>query len=194
MIAHAESLGPRPTPNWHAAFLAMVPVISRYARASFREFDPETREDLVHEAVANCVVAYARLVERGKESIAYPTVLAMYAVKQIKDGRRVGKPRGAEVLPPLVTPVLLQLVARRAPLVGIVNLLRPLGPGLRVTVLATVGTFVGPTHHKKKQGPRPQGEGLLNWREESTGSLSQTSSVRSCTAQPGRPRRSSDTH
>jgi hypothetical protein len=69
----------------------MLPTIIRYAKASFREFDPETREDLVQECVANCVVAFARLVERGKQSIAYPTVLAMYAVRQIKDGRRVGK-------------------------------------------------------------------------------------------------------
>jgi hypothetical protein len=45
----------------------------------------------VQECIANCVVAFARLVERGKQSIAYPTVLAMYAVRQIKDGRRVGK-------------------------------------------------------------------------------------------------------
>jgi DNA-directed RNA polymerase specialized sigma24 family protein len=91
MIAHAKSLGPRPAPKWHAAFLTMFPVITRYARAAFREFDAETREDLVQECVANCVVAYARLVERGKECLAYPTVLAMYAVRQIKDGRRVGK-------------------------------------------------------------------------------------------------------
>ena len=91
MIALAESLRPRRVPKWHAAFLSMLPTIIRYAKVSFREFDPETREDLVQEAVANCVVAYARLVERGKQSLGYPTVLAMYAVRQIKDGRRVGK-------------------------------------------------------------------------------------------------------
>ena len=91
MIAHAKPVEPRITPSWHAAFLAMMPTIIRYAKASFRDLDPDTREDLVQEAVANCVVAYARLVERDKESIAYPTVLAGFAVKQIKDGRRVGK-------------------------------------------------------------------------------------------------------
>ena len=90
MIAHARPR-PKSTPKWHTAFLAMLPAIIRYAKVSFREFDPETREDLVQEAVANCVVAYARLVERGKQSLGYPTVLAMYAVRQIKDGRRVGK-------------------------------------------------------------------------------------------------------
>jgi len=40
--------------------------------------------------VANCLVAYVRLVELGKQDIAYPSVLAMYAVRQIKEGRRVG--------------------------------------------------------------------------------------------------------
>ena len=38
-----------------------------YAKASFRDLDPDTREDLVQECIANCVVAF-------KESIAYPTV------------------------------------------------------------------------------------------------------------------------
>jgi DNA-directed RNA polymerase specialized sigma24 family protein len=90
MIAHVRPR-PKSTPQWHAAFLAMLPAIIRYAKASFREFDPETREDLVQECIANCVVAFARLVERGKQSLGYPTVLAMYAVRQIKDGRRVGK-------------------------------------------------------------------------------------------------------
>jgi RNA polymerase sigma factor (sigma-70 family) len=91
MIASARNLGPHRVPKWHAAFLAMVPTIIRYAKISFRDLGPDAREDLVQECVCNCVVAFARLVERGKQSIAYPTVLAMYAVRQIKDGRRVGK-------------------------------------------------------------------------------------------------------
>ena len=89
MIAPAPKS--RRVPEWHAAFLGMLPTIIRYAKTCFRDCDPDTREDLVQEVVANCVVAFARLVERGKQSIAYPTVLAMYAVRQIKDGRRVGK-------------------------------------------------------------------------------------------------------
>jgi len=69
----------------------MVPTIMRYARRAFRDTSEELREDLIEEAIANCLVAYVRLVERGKEDLAYPTVLAMFAIKQIKDGRRVGK-------------------------------------------------------------------------------------------------------
>ena len=90
MIAHARQPHRR-VPKWHAAFLAMLPTIIRYARASFRDLDPDSRQELVQECVANCFVAYARLVQRGKQSLAYPTVLAKYAVWQIKDGRRVGK-------------------------------------------------------------------------------------------------------
>ncbi len=53
-------------PAWHKPFLAMVPTIVRYARKAFREASAEIREDLIQEAVANCLVAYVRLVERGK--------------------------------------------------------------------------------------------------------------------------------
>ena len=35
-------------------------------------------------------MAYARLAELGKTDLAYPTVLANYAVAQYRDGRRVG--------------------------------------------------------------------------------------------------------
>jgi RNA polymerase sigma factor (sigma-70 family) len=92
MIPLSRQFRHRPSPAaWHATFLAMVPTIVRYARAAFRDRDPETREDLIQEVVANCLVAFVRLIERGKQDVAYPTVLAMYAVRQIKDGRRVGK-------------------------------------------------------------------------------------------------------
>jgi hypothetical protein len=91
MIAHADSLSPRPKPEWHSRFLKMLPTIKRYARKSFQDFDPEAREEMIEECVANCYCAYARLVERGKEHVAFATKLANFAVRQIKDGRRVGK-------------------------------------------------------------------------------------------------------
>ncbi len=91
MIALAESQDRPRVPEWHDRFLDMLPTIERYAGAAFREFDRETKEDLVEECVANCFCAYSRLVERGKEHVAFPTKLANFAVRQIKDGRRVGK-------------------------------------------------------------------------------------------------------
>ena len=37
------------------------------------------------------MVAYVRLYERGKTEVAFASVLARYAIAQIRDGRRVGK-------------------------------------------------------------------------------------------------------
>lgn len=77
-------------PAWHKVFLAMLPRIRRQASIAFRDYDPEAREELVEEVVANVLVALVRLFERGKAHVAYPTVLAKYAVAQVRDGRRVG--------------------------------------------------------------------------------------------------------
>jgi hypothetical protein len=71
-------------------FLEMLPVIQRYARIAFRDLNPEARAELVEESIANAFVAFRRLVEQGKGELAYATPLAMYAIKQVKAGRRVG--------------------------------------------------------------------------------------------------------
>jgi hypothetical protein len=78
------------SPAWHVAFLAMLPAIVAHARLAFRRLDPEARQDAIQEVVANAYRAYARLVHLKKAEIAYPTVLARYAVAQYHDGRRVG--------------------------------------------------------------------------------------------------------
>ncbi len=77
-------------PVWHSAFLEMLPSIQRHARISFRHLDPEAREELVQEVVANSLVAFHRLFSLGKTELAYPSVLARYGVAQARDGRRVG--------------------------------------------------------------------------------------------------------
>jgi hypothetical protein len=78
------------TPHWHQAFLAMLPTICKTARFAFRDFDPETRAELVQEVTCNALRAYVRLVQLGKAEIAYPTVLARYGIAQVNEGRRVG--------------------------------------------------------------------------------------------------------
>ena len=80
----------RPAPSWHPRFLAMLPAIEAHARIAFRGLRPEAREDAVQEAIANALVAFVRLVQLRKLDVAYPSVLARYAVAQIQDGRRVG--------------------------------------------------------------------------------------------------------
>jgi hypothetical protein len=74
----------------HAAFLSMLPAIRRTAQITFRKVRPELRDELIEEVVANCFVAYARLVERGQADRALPSPLARFAIAQVRAGRRVG--------------------------------------------------------------------------------------------------------
>ena len=71
-------------------FLAMLPLIREQARHAFRGERPERREELIAEVVANCWVAYVRLIDRGLHDVIYPTPLARFAIRQTRDGRRVG--------------------------------------------------------------------------------------------------------
>ena len=71
--------------RWHAGFLAMLPAIQFNARIAFRHLKPEAREEAVAECLANALVAYTRLYALGKVELAYPTVLARYAVAQVKE-------------------------------------------------------------------------------------------------------------
>ena len=80
----------RPVPRWHKAFLAMLPVIRNYARGAFSGLNPDLRQDLTQEVIANAMVAYVRLVQQGRVALAYPTVLARYGIAQVHDHRRVG--------------------------------------------------------------------------------------------------------
>jgi hypothetical protein len=68
----------------------MLPVIHAYARGAFAHLSPEARQDLIQEVVANALVAYVRLYQQGRVTLAYPTALARYGVAQVCDGRRVG--------------------------------------------------------------------------------------------------------
>ncbi len=81
--------GPRRR-RWQKKFEAMFPAIVKCARFAFRHVRGQDRQDLIQETVANALVAFRRLVRRGRESVAHGSVLAKYAIRQIKDGRRVG--------------------------------------------------------------------------------------------------------
>lgn len=89
MICPTRRRLPR-APDWHDAFLAMLPAIRTQVRFAFRGLRPEAREDAVQEAIANALVAFVRLVQLDKTDVAYPTALARYAIAQVHDGRRVG--------------------------------------------------------------------------------------------------------
>ena len=76
--------------QWQERFVALLPVILRYVAPAFRTLSSDAKTEAIQECVANACVAYARLVERGKEGLAFATVLARYAVAQVRTGRRVG--------------------------------------------------------------------------------------------------------
>ena len=82
--------------DWHAGFLAMLPRIQKSARFAFRHRRPEAREEAVQEVLANAWRAYVRLAQLDKLSLAYPTVLARYAIVQVNDGRQMGGRRNIE--------------------------------------------------------------------------------------------------
>lgn len=82
-----------------ARFLEMLPAIRRQGRKAFRRVNASDRADLVADVIAQSFCAYRRLVERGKESLAYATPLAQYAIKHLRGGRRVtGQERAGEVM------------------------------------------------------------------------------------------------
>jgi DNA-directed RNA polymerase specialized sigma24 family protein len=68
----------------------MLPRILSYARTAFQHRDPESREDLVQEVIANACVAFKALWDRGKQALGYATVLANYGIRQVRDHRKVG--------------------------------------------------------------------------------------------------------
>tara|TARA_R110000868_G_scaffold400484_1_gene675029 strand:- start:26936 stop:27601 length:666 start_codon:yes stop_codon:yes gene_type:complete len=76
--------------NKQNPFIRMLPEIRRHALFAFRALRTEAKEEAVAEAIANAFVAYNRLIEQGKGSKIYPSVLTRYAVAQIRSGRKVG--------------------------------------------------------------------------------------------------------
>ena len=78
------------TEPWHAGFLAMLPQIERRASLAFRDLPEDMREDLIEEVVVNALMAYKRLYDKGKVALAYPSVLALYGIRQVREGRRAG--------------------------------------------------------------------------------------------------------
>lgn len=86
MIARADEL----RAQTHDRFLDMLPTIRSQARLAFRGAQPELREELIAEVIANCFVAFVRLMDRGLDDVIYPTPLAQFAIRQVREGRKVG--------------------------------------------------------------------------------------------------------
>jgi hypothetical protein len=74
----------------HAKFLEMLPCIRRQASMAFRGKSPEAREELIAEVVANAYHGYCRLVELGKQDIAFATPLGQFAIRRVRSCRFLG--------------------------------------------------------------------------------------------------------
>jgi len=80
-------------------FLSMLPVIQRQAWIAIRGRDPESRDELTQEVVANAYCAFIGLVRRNKQAVAYATPLAQFGIRQVRAGRRVGSQLNKHDLP-----------------------------------------------------------------------------------------------
>jgi hypothetical protein len=85
LSAHSSNLD-----SWQEGFLEMLPRIKHHAHMALRHLAPEERAEALQEVTVSTMIAYRSLVELDKVDIAYPTVLARYAVARYKVGRRVG--------------------------------------------------------------------------------------------------------
>jgi hypothetical protein len=83
-----------------AAFLSILPRIELHGRVFFRSVPcPHRREDAVAEMVALSWCWFVRLVARGKDPLTFPMMLATYAAKAVKCGRRLcGQEHGKDAL------------------------------------------------------------------------------------------------
>lgn len=90
MIARARRVRRPSASACCAKFLSLLPAIREQARFACRAEDPERRQEFIAEVIANCWVAFVRLVERGLIDVCYATPLAQFAIRQVHDGRRVG--------------------------------------------------------------------------------------------------------
>ena len=72
------------------SFEAMMPQIQKVASYEFRTALPWRRTELIHQTISKAFEMFARLVAAGKAALAYPSVLARYAVRQVRAGRQTG--------------------------------------------------------------------------------------------------------
>jgi DNA-directed RNA polymerase specialized sigma24 family protein len=91
MIALRQKATQRPSESTvHAKFLELLPKIRRQANIAFRNALPDAREELIAEVVANAYSSYCRLVELGKEDVAFATPLACFAIRRVRSCRFLG--------------------------------------------------------------------------------------------------------
>jgi len=88
------------TATLHARFLSILAKIRTHARIFFRHVRCRCkREDFIAETIALCWKWFVRLATKGKDACHFPSVLATYAARAVKCGRRVyGQMKAQDVL------------------------------------------------------------------------------------------------
>jgi hypothetical protein len=81
-------------------FLDLLPRIEAHGRVFFRHLRPRSlREERIAEMVAMSWQWYQRLAEQGKDAAQFPTMLATFAARAVKSGRRLcGKESAKDAL------------------------------------------------------------------------------------------------
>ena len=92
-----------PTIDLQARFLVLLPRVELHGRIYFRHLRcPEARREAVAEMVALCWRWFVRLAGRGRDAANFPSVLAGYAARAVRSGRRLcGQESGKDVLSPV---------------------------------------------------------------------------------------------
>jgi hypothetical protein len=81
--------------NAEDRFAQMLPAIMRDARVVFRGMGREARDDAITEVVAHCWVSFCDLLDRQDDAPVFPSALARYAIKRVRDNRHVGSKTSA---------------------------------------------------------------------------------------------------
>jgi len=84
----------------HADFLAALPRILRHAKCCFRHIHCRHRKaDCVSEVVSLCWKWWLRVIERGKDPSQFVSVMATFAARAVRCGRRLcGKLKAKDVM------------------------------------------------------------------------------------------------
>jgi hypothetical protein len=92
-------------PPPHAAlqqrFLTILPRVEQHARIYFRHLGADRLEEAVAEMTALAWKWHLNLAARGKDVTQFPTVLAAYAARAVRSGRRLcGQAKAKDVMSP----------------------------------------------------------------------------------------------
>jgi hypothetical protein len=76
--------------TWHSLFLALLPQIRNYVVPVFRHLRRADQDDAVQNAICHAFAMFLHLMRDGREHLIYPTVLANFAVRHVREGRSFG--------------------------------------------------------------------------------------------------------